>query len=223
MIKASHLEKDYERGAEKVRALNNVSLEIGQGEFVAFIGPSGSGKTTLINILGCLDNPSAGTLTIAQRVIFEPGKYLSEQALTRIRREFFGYIFQNFYLLPTLTVLENVLLPRVFYRPADAKITAKNILTELGLAKRFNHLPHQLSGGEMQRVAIARALINEPPIILADEPTGNLDTNKSNEVGQLLKLINKNEQKTIIMVTHNEKLAQIADRVIVLRDGSIIK
>ena len=246
-IDARNLKKIYNRGREEIYAVNDVSLKIGKGEYVSFIGPSGSGKTTLINILGCLDNPSSGNLSIGQKKVFGDGKALSEKVLTKIRRELFGYIFQKFYLIPTLTVVENILLPCIFYKkeipinPVDVKsITgvfeikadkykgnvaaiqrASELLEMLGMEKRANHLPGQLSGGEMQRVAIARALINKPEILLADEPTGNLDSARSEEIGRLLRDLNNKEQLTIILVTHNSQLAKSADRSIELRDGKI--
>ncbi|MBF0468269.1 MAG: ABC transporter ATP-binding protein [Desulfamplus sp.] len=235
-INARNLKKTYHRGSEEIFAVNDVSLEIKRGEYVSFVGPSGSGKTTLINILGCLDNPSSGTLSIGHKKVFGDGKPLTEKVLTKIRRELFGYIFQKFYLIPTLTVLENVLLPRIFYKK-DTNITkplniksnsdisdtqnVRALLEMLGMENRMHHLPGQLSGGEMQRVAVARALINKPEIILADEPTGNLDSARSNEIGRLLRDLNQNEKLTIILVTHNPELARTADRTVELRDGKI--
>ncbi len=171
--------------------MNDVSLRIDKGDFVSVIGPSGSGKTTLINLLGCLDNPTSGELSLGGRPIFGSGKRLSERELTRIRRETFGYIFQNFYLIPTLTVLENVLLPLTFYRKPGTENEAVRLLELLGIDHRKDHLPGQISGGEMQRVAIARAMVNRPEILLADEPTGNLDTKRSVEIVQVLKELNQ--------------------------------
>ncbi|MBF0203311.1 MAG: ABC transporter ATP-binding protein [Desulfamplus sp.] len=233
-INAQNLKKIYRRGSEEICAVNEVSLEIKKGEYVSFIGPSGSGKTTLINILGCLDNPSSGMLSIGQKKVFGEGKPLSEKLLTKIRRELFGYIFQKFYLIPTLTVIENVLLPCIFYKKevADIKINGNNsdvaamqrgaaLLEMLGMENRMDHLPGQLSGGEMQRVAVARALINKPEILLADEPTGNLDSARSQEIGRLLRELNRKEQLTIILVTHNPELAKSADRIVELRDGRV--
>ncbi len=220
-IAAKALTKVYQRGREEIFAIRGISLEIARGEFVAFIGPSGSGKTTLINVLGCLDNPSEGTLSIDGRMIMGGDKPLSEKELTRIRRELFGYIFQKFYLIPTLTVSENILLPCTFYCKAGTENQLPYILQMLGIEKRRNHLPSQLSGGEMQRVAIARALINRPSILLADEPTGNLDTARSREIGELLRQLNREEGLTVILVTHNLELARTADRIIELRDGQL--
>lgn len=213
------LTRVYRRGSEEIRALDGVSLQIKHGEFVAFMGPSGSGKTTLVNLLGCLDNPSSGKLALAGRNIFGNGKPLGERQLTKIRREIFGYIFQNFYLIPTLTVRENVALPLAFYRKPGVEGEVERLLGMLGMAHRMNHLPAQISGGEMQRVAIARALVNRPEILLADEPTGNLDTKRSGEIGEVLQDLNKNAGLTIIMVTHNPGLGRLAGRLIEMRDG----
>ena len=220
-LEASHLKKVYHRGSEDILAVDDVSLTIRKGEFVSFIGPSGSGKTTLINILGCLDNASAGSLKIGGETVFAENCRLSESDLTKIRRRVFGYIFQKFYLVPTLTVYENVLLPFAFFQKPEAKADPMEILTFLGLEKRIDHRPAELSGGEMQRVAIARALVNKPEILLADEPTGNLDTKRSEEIGQVLKTLNQKEGLTILLVTHNPMLAKIADRTVSLRDGRI--
>ena len=221
-IAARNLSKVYRRGTEEVLAVNNVSLEIQTGEYVAFIGPSGSGKTTLINILGCLDNPSSGGLDIAGRAVFGQGRPLSERELTKLRRELFGYIFQKFYLIPTLNVLENVLLPCTFYsKDSGAEERAVELLRSLGMDKRMRHLPGQLSGGEMQRVAIARSLINRPQILLADEPTGNLDSARSHEISNVLQELNQRDGLTVILVTHNTELAKTAHRIVELRDGMI--
>jgi ABC-type lipoprotein export system ATPase subunit len=220
-IKAQGLKKTYHRGSEQIPAVNGVSLNIGQGEFVSFVGPSGSGKTTLLNIMGCLDNPSSGRLRVDGRDIFSEGKTLSEADLTRVRRDMFGYVFQKFYLIPTLTVLENVVLPFTFYKKPGAEKGVYEILKMLGIDHRKHHLPGQISGGEMQRVAIARALVNKPRILLADEPTGNLDTRRSSEIGVLLRELNKWEGLTVILVTHNPNLAQMANRSVELRDGMI--
>jgi putative ABC transport system ATP-binding protein len=220
-IEATNLTKVYSRGNEKVVSVNDVSFRISKGDFVSIIGPSGSGKTTLINLLGCLDNPTAGELHLGGRSIFGNGKRLSERELTKIRRETFGYIFQNFYLIPTLTVLENVLLPLTFYRKPGMGHEAVNLLKLLGMDHRMGHLPDQISGGEMQRVAIARAMVNLPEILLADEPTGNLDTKRSAEIVQVLKDLNGDTGLTIIMVTHNQELARHASRMFEMVDGSI--
>ncbi|RJP85242.1 MAG: ABC transporter ATP-binding protein [Desulfobacteraceae bacterium] len=222
-ISAENLTKIYTRGIEQVHAVDHISLDIRAGEFVSVVGPSGSGKTTLINVLGCLDNPTAGILTIDGRAVFTDGRSLSERQLTRIRRELFGYIFQKFYLIPTLTVEENIMLPFTFFRKDGASENVSRLLHLLGIERRKNHLPGQLSGGEMQRVAIARALVNNPRILLADEPTGNLDTARSEEIGQTLTELNQKQGLTIILVTHNPSLAQTAQRTITIHDGKIKK
>jgi putative ABC transport system ATP-binding protein len=220
-LEAEHLRRVYCRGPETIAAVDDISLRIDRGSFISIVGPSGSGKTTLINVLGCLDNPTSGRLALEGRVVFEGGRGLSEARLTRVRRDVFGYIFQKFYLIPTLTVLENVVLPFTFYKKPGADEDVVRLLERLGLDKRANHLPGQLSGGEMQRVAIARALVNKPTILLADEPTGNLDTSRSDEIGRLLQDLNAREGLTIILVTHNLKLAALAQRTVELRDGRV--
>ncbi len=218
-LEARGLTRIYRRGSEEIRALDGVSLTIRRGEFVSFMGPSGSGKTTLLNLLGCLDNPSEGELDLAGRGIFGGGKIVGERALTRIRREVFGYIFQNFYLIPTLTVRENVALPLAFYRKPGVEGEVERLLGMLGMEHRMEHRPVEISGGEMQRVAIARALVNRPEVLLADEPTGNLDTKRSAEIGEILQELNRNAGLTIVMVTHNPGLARLGGRLIEMRDG----
>jgi putative ABC transport system ATP-binding protein len=220
-IETRNLSKVYSRGNEEILSVNNVSLRIDKGDFVSIIGPSGSGKTTLINLLGCLDNPSSGELFLRGRSIFNSSKRLSERELTKIRRETFGYIFQNFYLIPTLTVMENVILPLTFYRKPGTENGALKLLKLLGMDHRKDHLPGQISGGEMQRVAIARAMVNMPEVLLADEPTGNLYTKRSVEIVQVLKELNRSAGLTIVMVTHNQDLAGQATRLFEMRDGQI--
>lgn len=218
-LEAKGLTRVYRRGAEEIHAVEEASLRIERGEFVSVMGPSGSGKTTLVNLLGCLENPTSGELEIAGRRIFGGGKPLGERDLTRIRRELFGYIFQSFFLVPTLTVRENVALPLVFYAKSGTEGEVDRLLDMLGIAKRADHLPGQISGGEMQRASIARALVNRPEILLADEPTGNLDTKRSDEIGQVLKDLNRCSGLTIVMVTHNPVLARLGGRMIEMRDG----
>ena len=220
-MEAINLTKVYLRGSEEISAVNNVSLRINKGDFISIIGPSGSGKTTLINLLGCLDNPTSGEFFLGGRPIFNNTRRLSENELTKIRRETFGYIFQNFYLIPTLTVLENVMLPLTFYRKTGSENHGIELLKLLGIEHRKSHLPDQISGGEMQRAAIARAMVNRPEILLADEPTGNLDTKRSAEIVQVLQEINQLEGLTIVMVTHNQELARQADRLFEMKDGLI--
>jgi len=219
-LQARDLTRTYRRGSEEIQALDGVSIAIRRGEFVSFMGTSGSGKTTLINLLGCLDNPTSGQLELAGKSIFGSGKPLGERELTRVRREVFGYIFQNFYLIPTLTVQENVALPLAFYRKpgVEGEAEVERLLKTLGMGHRLNHLPGQISGGEMQRVAIARALVNRPEILLADEPTGNLDTKRAGEIGEVLQELNQ-KGLTIVMVTHNPALSRLGGRQIEMRDG----
>ncbi|MBC7962519.1 MAG: ABC transporter ATP-binding protein [Steroidobacteraceae bacterium] len=221
-LEAKNLTKTYHRGSEEIAAVRDVSLSINKGDFVSFIGPSGSGKTTLVHLLGCLDNPTSGELVLGGRQIFSGnGKQLSERTLTGIRRDVFGYIFQNFYLIPTLTVIENVMLPFTFYRKPGAGKDVMGLLKLLGIDHRRDHLPGRISGGEMQRVAIARSLVNSPEILFADEPTGNLDTKRSAEIVQILKDLSKDSGLTVIMVSHNLELASQADRQFEMRDGGI--
>jgi ABC-type lipoprotein export system ATPase subunit len=216
VIQAAELRKSYHRGGEEVHALDGVSFQVRRGEWVAVTGPSGAGKTTLLNLVGCMDVPTSGSLRIGRT---ETAR-LSERELTRLRRERIGFVFQHFGLLPTLTVRENVGLPALFSgRKAEKQIG--ELLHKVGLHARRDHRPHQLSGGEMQRVAIARALVNSPEILLADEPTGNLDSATGETVLQLLRQLHA-EGLTIVVVTHNAALAEAAERQIVLRDGRIV-
>lgn len=221
ILEANDIRKNYRRGAEEVQALAGVNLSIKEGEYLAVTGPSGSGKTTLMNILGCLDNPSSGELVVSGRTIFSAGKPLSEKQLTRVRREHFGYIFQSFYLIPSLTVYENVAVPLLFAGIDKPKREIMALLDKLGIAARASHLPQELSGGEMQRAAIARALIGGPRILLADEPTGNLDSKRNDEIAGILRELNRTDGITIVLITHNPELAAMTDRVILVRDGRI--
>jgi putative ABC transport system ATP-binding protein len=224
IIEANSLNKFYFRGNEKIHALNDINFSIKQGEIVSIVGASGSGKTTLVNVIGCLDNPTSGTLTLNKQQIFKDGLKLNETEMTKIRRKFFGYVFQNFFLIPTLSVKENIMLPSVFQQQfKDNEKNLKTIMEMLGIKKRENHLPNELSGGEMQRVAIARALINNPSILIADEPTGNLDSNRSNEIKELLLKLNREREITIILVTHNPEFAKIGSKIIEIKDGIILK
>ena len=224
IIEANKLTKVYERGSEKIHALDGVSFTIDKGDIVSVIGESGSGKTTLVNIVGCLDNPTGGELSVGGRRIFADGVELPEKDLTAVRREIFGYVFQKFFLIPTLSVFENILLPGVFQPKLEAPEAELDALMDmLGILKQKNQLPGQLSGGEMQRVAIARALVGKPQILIADEPTGNLDSRRSNEIKDLLVRLNREQGITIILVTHNPELAAIGSSVIELKDGSILK
>ena len=200
-------------------ALIGVDLSVPKSEFLAVMGPSGSGKSTLLHILGLLEQPDEGEVTLDGQVT----SHLDDDALTQIRRERLGFIFQNFELIPNLSAKENILLPaEVAGRKKEAERTLESLAAQLGLEKRLNHRPNQLSGGQQQRVAIARALINNPVVILADEPTGNLDTTTGNEVLELLQRGVKEEGWTVIMVTHDPKAALYAERIIFLRDGRIV-
>ena len=213
-LEARDLRRTYHRGSEQIQALDGVSLRVREGDFISFTGPSGAGKTTLVNLLGCLDNPTAGELDLDGRRIFGGGKILSERQLTKIRREMFGYIFQNFYLVPTLTVRENIVLPLAFYRKPGTAGEAERLLRELGIEHRMNHLPAEISGGEMQRVSIARALINRPKILIADEPTGSLDTKRTMEIGEILQELNdRGADSREQLAPHFENFHQIAHRV----------
>ncbi|MCX7770391.1 MAG: ABC transporter ATP-binding protein [Proteobacteria bacterium] len=219
LLKIENLTKIYIRGAETVKALDSVSFSVNNGEFVAITGPSGSGKTTLLHILGCLDRPTSGEVYIDDKAV---GK-MNDKELDNIRRLKIGFIFQQFYLLPELNVIENIKLPLLF--SGNPKKIGEEYLNEildtLGILKRKNHKPKELSGGEMQRVAIARALVNKPEFILADEPTANLDSENSIKIFELLKrLVEKGI--TVIVVTHNNELASLAERRIKLKDGRII-
>ena len=216
LIVAISVAKIYRRGREEIRALDNVSFAIACREFVAITGPSGAGKTTLLNILGCMDTPTSGTLTISGR---EAGK-LSESEQTLLRRTEIGFVFQHFGLIPTLTVAENVALPALFARKQNNG-RINELLERVGLANRRSHRPHELSGGEMQRVAIARALVNNPALILADEPTGNLDSGTGDSIIDLFRQLNA-QGLTIIVVTHNEIMAGAAQRRLALRDGHLV-
>ena len=220
LITLRHVEKDYESGAGTVRALREVDLEIKQGEFVAVVGTSGSGKSTLMNILGCLDRPTRGVYELAG---FDVGARASD-ARAILRNRLIGFIFQGFNLLPRTTALENVELPLV-YRGVSARERRKlanEALDAVGLGDRVHHTPNQLSGGQQQRVAIARALVTRPPMLLADEPTGNLDTRTSLEVLALLQALNRDRGITIVLVTHEHDIAACASRVVTFRDGRIV-
>ncbi len=216
MIEIKNIEKIYSRGSEKVQALKGITLNIGTGDFCSVTGPSGSGKTTLLHLLGCLDTPTKGTIKIDG---VDVGN-MKESDLVRIRREKIGFIFQQFYLIPGLSVIENIMLPLTFARKKRELNEIISAIEVVGLKDRIYHNPNQLSGGEMQRVAIARALINKPDIVLADEPTGNLDTENSERIFEILMSLNSGGL-TIIMVTHNPELADRAKNIIRLRDGRI--
>ena len=218
MIELSEVRKTFKRGSETIAAVDGVSLSIAPGEFVAVVGPSGSGKTTLLNLISCIDKPDSGRV----RVDGQETGTLSERALTKIRGEKVGFIFQQFFLLPTLTVRENVQLPAVFAgRNNNREERTQDLLERVGLGPRANHLPSHLSGGEMQRVAIARALMNGPKVLIADEPTGNLDSRNAETVMGIFRELNR-EGLTIVMVTHNAELAREAGRIVSMKDGRVV-
>ena len=219
IISVKNLVKTFQIGDQELHALNGVSFDVRDGEFTAIMGPSGSGKSTMLNLLGCLDQPTSGSY----RFDNEEVKELNSGQLVKIRRHKIGFIFQDFNLLPRLSALKNVELPLIYqgYRPKARQSKAREMLNAVGLERRINHKPTQLSGGEKQRVAIARALVSEPRIILADEPTGNLDSKTGEEILKLLTQIHKERKVTIIMITHDSHIAKSAQRIIYLKDGKI--
>jgi len=222
LIELVDVRKTYQVGENAVEALRGVSLEIGTGEYVALMGPSGSGKSTLMNTLGCLDRPTSGKYLLGGEDV--TGMSPDERADLRNRR--FGFVFQSFNLLRRASALENVELPLIYARrfsPAERRKIAMDVLERVGLANRSDHQPSQLSGGQQQRVAIARALVNNPSIIMADEPTGNLDSKTSEEVLELFSELNRSSNITVIMVTHEPDVAQHAQRLLVIRDGLVTK
>jgi len=218
VIHCEGLKKHYVLGAETVRALDGVSLTIKPGEFVAVMGPSGSGKSTFMNLLGCLDTPTAGEYWLNGERVSE----LSDDELARVRNRYIGFVFQTFNLLPRATSLHNVELPLIYagVSPKERRRRAEEKLTIVGLADRMGHKPPELSGGQRQRVAVARALVNEPALLLADEPTGNLDSKTSEEIMAILVDLNQNGQ-TIVLVTHENDIAEYAQRQVHLRDGVV--
>ena len=218
MIRTEKLCRRFHVGDSWVHALDQVDLEIDEGDFVAVMGPSGSGKSTLMNILGCLDTPDDGSYSLLDQEVSR----LDDTALSAMRNARIGFVFQSFHLLPRMTALENVMLPLRFSDadPAAARQAGIALLERLGLGDRMEHRPNQLSGGQRQRVAIARSLINAPPLLLADEPTGNLDSRTSEEIMKLFKELNRDGQ-TILMVTHEDEIAAHAGRLIRMRDGRI--
>lgn len=217
ILKIENLSKIYGKGETAVKALDNVSFSVNKGEFVAIIGPSGSGKSTLLHLLGGVDKPSTGKVFIDHTDIYS----LDETQLAIFRRRQIGLIYQFYNLIPVLTVEENMTLPLLLDGHRVDQKQFQQIVDALGLGDRLNHLPNQLSGGQQQRVSIGRALINNPALMLADEPTGNLDSENSREIIDLLKMFNKTYNQTLIMITHDERIALQADRIITIKDGKI--
>jgi len=221
MIELRELRRTYHVGGQTIHALDGVDLDIGEGEFLAIMGRSGSGKSTLLNMLGCMDRPDGGSYRLDDKAVSE----MDDDALSAFRNRYIGFIFQSFHLLPRLTTLENVLLPRRYhdqgYRDEDVD-RARSLLERVDLGARLDHKPNELSGGQRQRVAIARSLINEPRLLLADEPTGNLDSRTSDAIMDLLRELNRDGQ-TIVMVTHEPEIAEFAQRQVHMMDGNILR
>ncbi len=219
MISSIDLHKIYKQGNREITALAGVTLDVQKGEFVAIMGPSGSGKSTLLHLIGGLDRPTRGEVLVDGQIVSR----MSDGEVTLLRRRKIGFIFQFFNLLPTLTAVENVMLPLVLDGQAEGPTQARAglLLKRVGLEERRDHIPEELSGGEIQRLAIARALAFNPPILLADEPTGNLDSKTGKAVLELIRSINKDEGCTVVMVTHNREAAGLGDRIIYLKDGVV--
>ena len=219
LITLNHITKTFHLGDQDVHAIQDISLNVEGGEFVAIMGHSGSGKSTLMNIIGLLDRPTSGSYVLDGRVM---DRRMGDGSRAKLRGEFIGFIFQSFNLLPNLNVLNNVLLPTMYARTVDGgKKRATELLQQVNLGHRLKFRPNQLSGGESQRVAIARALMNKPKVVLADEPTGNLDSKSGQEVLEILRNLNK-QGTTLLLVTHNEELAALAGRIVKLKDGRLV-
>lgn len=218
ILQTQALKKYYGSGDNQVKALDGVDLSIEQGEFVAIVGTSGSGKSTLLHMLGGLDRPTSGTVTVDGKDIFA----LKDEALTIFRRRKIGFVFQSYNLVPVLSVWENIVLPVELDGSKVDQAYVEEVIATLGLDKKLQNLPNQLSGGQQQRVAIARALATKPAILLADEPTGNLDSRTSQDVLSLMKVTGQKFAQTMVMITHNEEIAQMADRIVRIEDGRIV-
>lgn len=218
ILQTEALKKYYGCGDNQVKALDGVDLSIEQGEFVAIVGTSGSGKSTLLHMLGGLDRPTSGTVTVDGKDIFA----LKDEALTIFRRRKIGFVFQSYNLVPVLSVWENIVLPVGLDGSKVDQAYVEEVIATLGLDKKLQNLPNQLSGGQQQRVAIARALATKPAILLADEPTGNLDSRTSQDVLSLMKVTGQKFAQTMVMITHNEEIAQMADRIVRIEDGRIV-
>lgn len=216
LLSLVNIHKSYTIRNDTYSILKNITSHVYEGEFVAIMGPSGSGKSTLLNIIGCLDKPTSGSYLLRETDVAK----LTERQLATIRNTYIGFIFQNFNLIPSLSVLENVLLPS-FYKGHENTNRALELLKTVGLSERISFMPNELSGGQKQRVAIARALMNDPAFILADEPTGALDSKTGKEIMDLIDSLNKKQNKTILMVTHDDHVAKYAHRIIRLQDGHI--
>ncbi|MFD2443810.1 ABC transporter ATP-binding protein [Bacillus sp. CGMCC 1.16607] len=219
ILEINNLSKMYGKGETAVKALDDVSFTVKKGEFVVIIGPSGSGKSTLLHLLGGVDRPTSGKVHVNNTDMYE----LNETQLAIFRRRQIGLIYQFYNLIPILTVEENITLPMLLDEQKVDKKHLDHIVATLGLERRLNHLPNQLSGGQQQRVSIGRALISNPAIMLADEPTGNLDSKNSSEIMELLKMFNKMYKQTLIVITHDERIALQADRIIAIEDGKLVK
>lgn len=217
ILETNNLVKIYGSGSNEVHALDGVSLRVAEGEFVAVVGTSGSGKSTLLNMIGGLDRPTSGTVTVRDKEIFQ----MKDEALTIFRRRNIGFVFQNYNLVPVLNVYENIALPIELDGGKPDNAFLNEIIRALGLEKKLNNMPNALSGGQQQRVAIARALSTKPAIVLADEPTGNLDSKTSMDVLLLMRAVSRQFHQTTVMITHNEEIAQMADRIIRIEDGRI--
>ena len=218
ILQTKDLKKYYGSGDTRVKALDGVDLSIEQGEFVAIVGTSGSGKSTLLHMLGGLDRPTSGTVTVDGKDIFA----LKDEALTIFRRRKIGFVFQSYNLVPVLSVWENIVLPVELDGSKVDQAYVEEVIATLGLERKLQNLPNQLSGGQQQRVAIARALATKPAILLADEPTGNLDSRTSQDVLSLMKVTGQKFAQTMVMITHNEEIAQMADRIVRIEDGRIV-